>query len=1565
MLNLTETAIRLYRQIFGSPEFAGQLADGIETVMDGNTAIAVTEACMTEVTTLGGGFLEQGAALAWLSEQQRVSRNLFDESLSVQYADSPRGALASAIGVCLSGHRSTVFLGAQDISTCQDLLKTAAARRIPLVIHLDNRLSANQSNSTGSGHDALHQLLDSGCFVLFAANVQEAVDFTLIARHVAELTLTPGLVVVDGLETALAVQNVCLPSTQLVETFIGRADATIDAPSIAQKQLFSEQRKRLHRWHDLDKPVLQGAMQSPQTSTLGSAARETYFDDLVADILQQGFAQFAQLTGRKYSAVSSSGLKKADIIFVAQGSAVETLSSYSHYLHSLKKTHAEKLNLGIIALHSLRPFNAQQLAEILQQKSSAKTVIVLERMSAPLADDAPLMREIRAAIHKLNAAQSGAAGINFPALRSVIYGLDGAPLKLEDLAVLCHSDLSSQTEGKYLGVPFVSNDISAATSKTKEYHPKRQVMLDTLERYYPQITELGINAKDSRLALNTQQSESTSFAVSYMLKGSETMAYALDLSASLHQFKGGFLRTAIASSWEQWAVRQSDYICQAQTPFIASSSSQINYFIVLSADEQSLQHACQQLSDKGVLIYSDSAQMATVFNEQSRQLIQAKGLTVHRVDTGSAETDEQREHSIDVSHSSQEWEKVLAALTAYLLNIAQLNLKTRKIVSLRESLIQADNEAAKTVLLECFKTALTADIDNADNFNQAAVLTSVANILEKPDKPHLNSVEVPEMVKKMGLASESYDNLPRFWDQVGVLQQAGEADQLTADPYLATGTMPSLSATFNNMTAHRQAVAGPVLPEFNPGACTACGECWSNCPDSAIAVVAMTPKALIETGIRMAGADAVRQVSAKLASRIAKRCRNNEIQADNAGELVSDAFDWLKAKSGLAEERLHAIETDFEKAHLAIADLPIVLSDELFYAQEKKQNDSGELFSLIINPDNCKACGLCVQLCDAQARASAQNADDDQAYISALTTEHTDSDSAVYQLQQQWKIWQQIPDTASATIERLLQEESLSRAAALMLSRYNAFALSGGDHGEPASGEKIAMRQLLSATEYHQQPLLYQFISELESLRNELKEEINRNLSEALPTDNMAHLAEKLADVKTRQIDLNALLEQSSQLMDTTAIDAHRTHQLVTLVLQLNELHWKLSEGTYGFGRSRYSLCITSSSIASWAGTFPYNPFHVPVTIDSSGEAAQLAAGLVRGQVNDILNAVSLMRQARAAVNSRYAKDTEKLDNLDWQDLTHEEQQLCPPLYLIGGDDLLGSHGFSQIAQLLNSAYPLKVVVFHELDGGLLSHGLAEYQLQRRSDSKNNLAMMAMSQRHAYVAQCSIADNSHLQQSVHELLSNSAAGLICIHTPSPQRHGFAPEQTLQQAQLAVASGMYPLFRYNPQHEGVFGKRLSLQQHRDEALSPVHWAIKEHRFQAHFAPLPANAPMPVELSDWLQLAAADQAKKTPYVILDEQAEKIAVSRDFALLIADQQSAWQTLQELAGIETPFTDYVEQCVEQRLSTEHQAELDALRAEYETKIVQLNADHEAQAHAKIRKQLLSLAGYDANILN
>ncbi|MFK5893301.1 MAG: hypothetical protein QM504_08785, partial [Pseudomonadota bacterium] len=750
MLNLTQTAIHLYRQIFGTPDLAGQLADGIETVLDGYTAIAITEACFTEVAALGSDFIEQGGALAWLSEQQRVSNNLFDQKLSVQYADSARGALASAIGVTMSGHRSTVFLNAQNMAGCQDLLQLAVGRRLPLVIHLDNRLLAMQGNSSGSGHEVLHQIMDSGVFVLFASNVQQAVDFTLIARHVAEITLTPAVVVMDGNETALAAQDVRLPCADLIKQFIGSADKKINTPSVAQKQLFSEQRSRLHRWFDLDKPVLQGMMLEPEIYALGNGGRKVYFEELIEKTLASAFSFYAKLTGRKYSTLSTYALKKADIIFVAQGSAVETLKTLSDLL-AAQSVKTEKIKIAVIGLHSLRPFNSTQLIDLFSKnKCSTQQVVILERMDVPLADDAPLMREIRAAIQKKNISDS------LPTLHSIIYGLGGAALNIADLWQLCREIKSNTLQGSYLGIAFNSNSINKKGQASE--HPKRQVLLDTLQRYYPQISHLGINAVTKQLPLfadNSIKSKTRNrplnIAISHLSEKNNDTAYAMELAGFLHKLNGHYLRSFISPSWLQWSKRQIDYVTQSDTACETGTSSLVDFFIVLSADAKSMLAGCQRLNKNGHLLFTDNGQFDKLTDSSdARQnwahclsLINNKKLTLYKINASvsACYTTLDFKNKDNVSVQKIQWEKILGLLIGLLQGDNKITIKTRKILSIRQSFYTEFSPQAQDMLGVFFKQTM----ENIKIFDYSAIAQS--NSLNESGQ----SIKItPKMVENFG-----------------------------------------------------------------------------------------------------------------------------------------------------------------------------------------------------------------------------------------------------------------------------------------------------------------------------------------------------------------------------------------------------------------------------------------------------------------------------------------------------------------------------------------------------------------------------------------------------------------------------------------------------------------------------------------------------------------------------------------------------------------------------------------------------------------------------------------------
>jgi pyruvate-ferredoxin/flavodoxin oxidoreductase len=75
-----------------------------------------------------------------------------------------------------------------------------------------------------------------------------------------------------------------------------------------------------------------------------------------------------------------------------------------------------------------------------------------------------------------------------------------------------------------------------------------------------------------------------------------------------------------------------------------------------------------------------------------------------------------------------------------------------------------------------------------------------------------------------------------------------------------------------------------------------------------------------------------------------------------------------------------------------------------------------------------------------------------------------------------------------------------------------------------------------------------------------------------------------------------------------------------------------------------------------------------------------------------------------------------------------------------------------------------------------------------------------------------------------------------------------------------------------------------------------------------------------------------------------------------MVEERRQSWQTLQELAGLVTPFTDRVTQEVQEKLNTEHQAELDALKKDYEQRISDLEQNMAVDMSGRVRDQLINL---------
>ena len=72
-------------------------------------------------------------------------------------------------------------------------------------------------------------------------------------------------------------------------------------------------------------------------------------------------------------------------------------------------------------------------------------------------------------------------------------------------------------------------------------------------------------------------------------------------------------------------------------------------------------------------------------------------------------------------------------------------------------------------------------------------------------------------------------DIHRFWEQTGNFYSRGMGNDNLTDPFIAMGTMPASSALFRDMTQIRF-----EHPEWVPENCTACGDCYTVCPDTAI-----------------------------------------------------------------------------------------------------------------------------------------------------------------------------------------------------------------------------------------------------------------------------------------------------------------------------------------------------------------------------------------------------------------------------------------------------------------------------------------------------------------------------------------------------------------------------------------------------------------------------------------------------------------------------------------------------------------------------------------------------------
>jgi pyruvate-ferredoxin/flavodoxin oxidoreductase len=375
-------------------------------------------------------------------------------------------------------------------------LYATVGKRLPYVLNMGCRAITKASLNVHAGHDDYHCVDDTGFIQVMAKSATEAADLNLIMRKLAELSLTPAIVGQDGFLTTHLIESATLPERELVADYLGKPEDLIDTPTPAQAMLYGPKRRRVPALWDVDVPLLTGSVQNQDAYMQAVAAQRPFFFDEVVPLAEACMDEYAQLTGRKYARVSSYRSDDADWLILGMGSMVVQAEAVADHLRATRK-----LKVGVVNLTMFRPFPGDRVAELLRGK---KGVAVLERTDQPLAEDLPLMREVRAALSK--ALENGLAASDrsaplphpgypavapqeMPRLYSGCYGLGSRDLQPEGLIGAVENMLPQGTRR-----PFFYLSVDAVREPA---NPKDELQQQRVTDAYPRVTELTVRGSEN------------------------------------------------------------------------------------------------------------------------------------------------------------------------------------------------------------------------------------------------------------------------------------------------------------------------------------------------------------------------------------------------------------------------------------------------------------------------------------------------------------------------------------------------------------------------------------------------------------------------------------------------------------------------------------------------------------------------------------------------------------------------------------------------------------------------------------------------------------------------------------------------------------------------------------------------------------------------------------------------------------------------------------------------------------------------------------------------------------
>ncbi|BCR03135.1 pyruvate-flavodoxin oxidoreductase [Desulfuromonas versatilis] len=341
--------------------------------IDGNTAAAHVAHATNEVCAIYP--ITPSSVMGEICDAKSAvgEKNIWGTIPKVVELQSEGGAAGAVHGALQAGALTSTFTASQGLLLMIPNMFKIAGELTPTVFHVSARAIAAQALSIFGDHSDVMSCRSTGWAFLCSNNVQEVMDFALIAQAATLESRVPFLHFFDGFRTSHEIQKV--------------DELSFDD----MRHMVSDELVRAHRERALspDRPKLRGTAQNPDVYFQGRETVNAFYEK-VPGIVQAQMDKFAKLTGRQYKLYDYVGAPDAERVIVMMGSGCDTVHELVEYLTSK----GEKV--GLLKVRLFLPFDVKAFAAALPK--TATKIAVLDRTKEPGSMGEPLYHNVRTAI---------------------------------------------------------------------------------------------------------------------------------------------------------------------------------------------------------------------------------------------------------------------------------------------------------------------------------------------------------------------------------------------------------------------------------------------------------------------------------------------------------------------------------------------------------------------------------------------------------------------------------------------------------------------------------------------------------------------------------------------------------------------------------------------------------------------------------------------------------------------------------------------------------------------------------------------------------------------------------------------------------------------------------------------------------------------------------------------------------------------------------------------------------------------------------------------------------------